>query len=243
MTPRFAANVSMLFTELPFAERFDAAVAAGFEGVEFHWPAEPVPSGFEVVLMNFDGGDVAAGGRGIVNDPARWRAHVPEAVSLARRLGCPRMNALVGLDDGRPRARQLAGAAAEVAFAARAAAPITVLVEAINTLDHGPYLLSDTAQAAAFVRAVGEPNVALQYDVFHMTRMGEDVEAALRAHRDLVAHVQIADHPGRGEPGSGSIDFEALFALLDELGYDGWVSAEYRPTGRTEESLGWLPTR
>ena len=143
---------------------------------------------------------------------------------------------------GRAR-EQLAGAAAEVAFAARAAAPITVLVEAINTLDHGPYLVSDTAQAAAFVRAVGEPNVALQYDVFHMTRMGEDVEAALRAHRDLIAHVQIADHPGRGEPGSGSIDFEALFALLDELGYDGWVSAEYRPTGRTEESSGWLPTR
>jgi hydroxypyruvate isomerase len=90
---------------------------------------------------------------------------------------------------------------------------------------------------------VGEPNVALQYDVFHMARMGEDVEAALRAHIDLVAHVQIADLPGRGEPGSGSLDFSALYALLEELGYGGWVSAEYRPSGSTEASLGWLPTR
>ena len=240
MTLRFAANVSMLFTELPFAERFAAARDAGFEGVEFHWPAEPVPPGFEVVLMNFDGGDIAAGERGIVNDPARWRAHVPVAVELARSLGCLRMHALVGIDDGRPRDEQLARAAEEVAFAARAAAPITVLVEAINTLDHGPYLVSSTKDAAAFAARVDEPNVAVQFDVFHMTRMGEDVEASLREHIDVIAHVQIADHPGRGEPGSGSIDFDALFALLDELGYDGWVSAEYQPTGRTEHGLEWL---
>ena len=240
MTCRFAANVSMLFTELPFAERFSAARKAGFEAVEFHWPDEPVPPGFEVALMNFDGGDIAAGDRGYLNDPPRWRAHVPVAVELARSLGCGRMNALVGLDDGRPRSEQLERAAEEVAFAARAASPITVLIEAINTLDHGSYLIPDTAAAVAFVRAVGEPNVAVQYDVFHMTRMGEDVEAALREHIDVIAHVQVADHPGRGEPGSGSIDFEALFALLDELGYAGWVGAEYRPTGRTEDSLGWL---
>jgi hydroxypyruvate isomerase len=244
VTPRFAANLSMLFTELPFRDRAAAAAAAGFEGVEFWWPDVPlgdIPPGLEVVLMNFDGGDVAAGERGYLNDPARWRAHVPIAVELANSLRCMRMNALVGLDDGRPRAEQLAGAAREVAFAARAAAPITVLVEAINTLDHGPYLIDNTEQAAAFVHAVGEPNVRLQFDVFHMTRMGEDVEAALREHIDVIAHVQIADHPGRGEPGSGSIDFEGLFGLLDELGYQGWVSAEYRPTGGTEDSLSWLP--
>jgi len=157
VTPRFAANVSMLFTELPFAERFDAATAAGFGGVEFWWPEEPVPPGFEVVLMNFDGGDIAAGERGYLNDPARWRAHVPVAVGLARSLGCTRMNALVGLDDGRARSEQLERAADEVAFAARAAFPITVLVEAINTLDHGPYLISDTAAAAAFCRRSASP--------------------------------------------------------------------------------------
>jgi hydroxypyruvate isomerase len=199
------------------------------------------------VLVNFDGGSVGAGERGYVNDPARsgrWREHVPVALEFARTLGCGQMNALVGLSlPGVAREEQLERAAANVRFAARAAAPVMVLIEAINTLDHGPYLLSSTAEAAAFLRAVGEPNVALQYDVFHMTRMGEDVPAALREHIDVIAHVQIADHPGRGEPGSGSIDFDALYALLDELGYDGWVSAEYRPTGSTEASLGWLPTR
>jgi hydroxypyruvate isomerase len=244
MTIRFAANVSMLFTELPFAERFEAARAAGFDGVELWWPNEPVPPGFEVALMNFDGGDVTAGERGVLDDEERWRAHVPEAVALARSLGCLRMNALVGLDDGRPRDVQLETAAAQVAFAARAAAPITVLTEAINTIDVPRYRLSSTADAAAFIARVDEPNVALQYDVFHMTRMGEDVEGALREHIDAIAHIQVADHPGRGEPGSGSIDFDALFAVLDDLGYDGWVSAEYRPTtARTEDSLAWLPTR
>ena len=250
MKPRFAANVSILFGELPFAERFGAAARAGFEGVEFWWPEEPLDvvieaaRGHEVVLVNFDGGSLADGERGYVNDPARaevWRAHVPEAVAFARAVGCGRMNALVGLAlPDVPREAQLAQAAEQVRFAARAAAPITVLIEAINTRDHGPYLVSSTAEAASFVRAVGEPNVALQFDVFHMARMGEDVFAALREYIDVIAHVQIADHPGRGEPGSGSFDFDALHTLLDELGYDGWVSAEYRPTGATEASLGWL---
>ncbi|HEY6891720.1 MAG TPA: TIM barrel protein [Solirubrobacter sp.] len=250
MTPRFAANLSILFGELPFLERFEAAAAAGFEAVEFWWPEEPLAAvaeaarGHRVVLINFDGGALEAGERGYVNDAARvdrWRAHVPVAVEFARSVGCGRMNALVGLAlPDVPRAQQLALAAEQVRFAARAAAPITVLIEAINTHDHGPYLVSRTAEAAAFARAVGEPNVALQYDVFHMARMGEDVFAALREHIDVIAHVQIADHPGRGEPGSGSFDFAALYALLDELGYEGWVSAEYRPTGSTSSSLGWL---
>jgi hydroxypyruvate isomerase len=252
--PRFAANVSILFTERPFVERFAAAAAAGFGAVEFWWPEEPLDAvesaiaaaELEVVLVNFDGGSVVVGERGFVNDPARearWRSHVPVALSFARRIGCGRMNALVGLSlPGVSRDEQLVRAAANVRFAARAAAPMSVLIEAINTVDHGPYLLSNTADAAAVVRAVGEPNVFLQYDVFHMARMGEDVEAALREHIDLIAHVQIADLPGRGEPGSGSLDFPALYALLDELGYDGWVSAEYWPTTpSTEASLaGWF---
>jgi hydroxypyruvate isomerase len=252
--PRFAANVSILFTERPFLSRFAAAAAAGFSAVEFWWPDEPLDAvaaavadaGVEVVLINFDGGSVEIGERGFVNDASReprWRSHVPEALSFARRLGCERMNALVGLSlPGVSREEQLARAAANVRFAARTAAPISVLIEAINTIDHGPYLLPSTASAAAFVRAVGEPNVFLQYDVFHMARMGEDVEASLREHIDLIAHVQIADLPGRGEPGSGSLDFSALYALLDELGYGGWVSAEYRPTTvSTEASLaGWF---
>ena len=246
----FAANVSILFTERPFLERFEAARRAGFEAVEFWWPSEPPeavrkpPRACAVALINFDGGDVAAGDRGLINDPARearFHANVPVALELARAVGCEQLNALVGLAlPGVPRAEQLERAAANVRLAARAVAPRRVLIEAINTLDHGPYLLSSTADAAAFVRAVGEPNVALQYDVFHMARMGEDIEVALREHIGLIAHVQLADHPGRGEPGSGELDFPALFALLDELGYDGYVSAEYVPTRTTEETLGWL---
>ena len=220
------ANVSILFTERPFLERFAAARRAGFGAVEFWWPTDDPAAvagavrdaGVEVALINFDGGDVAAGDRGLANDPARearFHANVPVALELARAVGCRQLNALVGIAlPELPRDEQLARAAANVRLAARAAAPLTVLIEAINTLDNGPYLVPTTAEAAAFVRAVGEPNVRLQYDVFHMTRMGEDVEAALREHIDAIAHVQIADHPGRGEPGSGQIDFAALFAHL-----------------------------
>ena len=249
----FAANVSILFTERPFLERFAAAREAGFAAVEFWWPSEPpaavarAAAGLRVALINFDGGDVAAGDRGLINDPARearFRANVPVALELARAVGCEQLNALVGLAlPGVSRSVQLARAAENVRFAARAVAPRRVLIEAINTHDHGPYLLTSTADAAAFVRAVGEPNVALQYDVFHMARMGEDVAAALREHIGLIAHVQIADHPGRGEPGSGDLDFPALFGLLEELGYDGYISAEYVPTRRTEETLqSWMPS-
>ena len=256
MAPRFAANVSILFSERPFVERFGAAARAGFGAVEFWWPggedlgavaAAVRDAGVEVVLMNFDGGDLAAGDRGLVNDAdreARFRDNVPVALAFASEVGCRRLNALVGLEhDREPRQAQLARAAGHVRWAAREAARqgARVLVEAINTIDNGPYLLSRTRDAAAFVRAVGEPNVGLQYDVFHMQRMEGDLSATIRDHIDLIAHVQVADVPGRGEPGTGEIRFEHLYGVLDELGYDGWVGAEYRPTtARTEDSLGWL---
>jgi hydroxypyruvate isomerase len=256
VSPRFAANVSILFSERPFLDRFEAAARAGFVDVEFWWPdgedldavrAAVGDAGVGVVLINFDGGDLAAGDRGLINDgerEGRFRDNVPVALDLARSVGCRQLNALVGLElPGVPREDQLARARDNVRLAARAAAPhgIRVLIEAINTRDNGPYLLASTADAAAFVREVGEPNVALQYDVFHMRRMDEDVERAVREHAGEIAHVQIADWPGRGEPGTGRIDFEAIYALLDELGYEGHVSAEYRPMARsTEDSLGWL---
>jgi hydroxypyruvate isomerase len=252
---RFAANVSMLFTERPFVERFGAAARAGFHAVEFWWPggeelddvvAAVREAGLQVVLFNFDAGDMAAGDRGLLNDPAReaqFREHVPRALELAGTLDCRLLNALVGLElPGTPRQEQLARAQANVRFAARALAPhgMQVLVEAINTHDNGPYLLHRTEQASAFAAAVGEPNVALQYDVFHMQRMEGDLTATLRRHVHEIAHVQIADVPGRAEPGTGEIRFPHLFDVLDELGYAGHVGLEYRPaTARTEESLGW----
>lgn len=257
MPPRFAANVSILFTERPFLERFEAAARAGFGAVELWWPdgedldavaAAVRDAGVDVVLINFDGGDLAAGDRGLANDPARearFLANVPEALGLAGAVGCTQLNALVGLAlPGVPREEQLARARANVGQAASAAAQqgARVLVEAINTHDNGPYLVPRTRDAAAFVRAIGAPNVALQYDVFHMRRMGEDVTAALADHADMLAHVQIADVPGRGQPGTGEIDFGEIYAALDALGYEGHVGAEYRPTTpTTEASLDWLP--
>jgi hydroxypyruvate isomerase len=254
--PRFAANVSILFMERPFLERFEAAARAGFGGVEFWWPAgerlEDViaavhDANLEVVLFNFDAGDLAAGDRGLLNDPdreGRFFDHIPQAIELARAVGCRQLNALVGLElTGVDREEQLKRAQYNMRRTARAVAPhgIRVLIEAINTYDNGPYLLYRTDQASAFLHAVGEPNVALQYDVFHMQRMEGNLTANLRRYIDEIAHVQIADAPGRGEPGTGEIRFEYVFEILDELGYAGHVGLEYKPTTETTEmSLRWV---
>jgi hydroxypyruvate isomerase len=254
--PRFAANVSLLFGERPFLERPEAARRAGFQAVEFWWPhgerlddvaAAVRDAGVEVALLNFDGGDIPAGERGYLNDPARvarFHEHVPEAIDLARAVGCRQLHALVGQElPGVELAEQLERARAALKRTARAVAPhgLRVLVEALSTYDSGPVLISRTAQASAFVRSVGEPNVALQYDVFHMQRMEGNIGATLERHIGEIAHVQVADAPGRGEPGTGEIRFEYVFERLAQLGYDGWVAAEYVPTTpTTEESLGWM---
>jgi hydroxypyruvate isomerase len=251
-----AANVSILFTERPFLERFGAAAKAGFAAVEFWWPHGEHPpdliaavrdAGVDVVLINFDGGDLAAGDRGLANDPdreERFHDNIPIAIDLARRMKCRQMNALVGIElPDIPRGEQLARAAANIRRAARAAAPhgIRVLIEALNTFDNGPCLISRTHQAVDFIAQIGEPNVAVQYDVFHMQRMEGNLVETIRANIGQIAHVQIADVPGRGEPGTGEIDFAEVFGTLAELGYVGHISAEYRPTTKaTEASLGWL---
>lgn len=255
MPPRFAANVSTMFTERRFLDRFDAAAAAGFNAVEFWWPAEQTiddvvsavrDADLEVVLFNFDGGDLAAGDRGLLNDPdreERFHDNVPQAVELALAVGCQQLNALVGLEQPEvDRAEQLERARNNVRHAARQVAPhgIRVLIEAINTYDNGPYLLHRTDQASSFLHAVAEPNLGLQYDVFHMQRMEGNLAATLRRYIDEIAHVQIADAPGRGEPGTGEIRFEYIFETLDDLGYTGHVGLEYIPTTETTEaSLGW----
>jgi hydroxypyruvate isomerase len=255
--PRYCANISLLFAEAPLLERPALAARAGFSAIEMWWPpadaldavADAVrDAGVEVVLLNFDAGDMAAGDRGLAGDPARidaFRANVPVALELAGRLGCTRLNALVGLRvPSLPLDEQLEVARENVARAADAAAEqgASVLIEAVNTFENGPYLLSRTEQALAFVDAVGRPNVALQYDAYHMQRMEGNLTATLRAHIGRIGHVQIADSPGRGEPGTGEIRFEYVLGELDRLGYEGWVGLEYRPsTGSTEQSLVWLP--
>lgn len=254
---RFSANVSILFKEAPFLERFGRVREAGFSAVEFWWPsgedlgeveAAVSDAGLSVALFNFDAGDMPAGDRGLVSDPdraGRFRENVPVALELARRLGCRRMNVLVGHEkEGMGREEQLALARENVAFAADRAreASVTVLVEAVNTFENGPYLLYTTGQTVEFVRGVGRENVGVQHDLYHMQRMEGNLVATLRENIGHIGHVQVADSPGRGEPGTGEIHYPYVLAELEGLGYDGYVGLEYNPTtGTTEESFSWLP--
>lgn len=253
---RFSVNVSILFKEAPFLERFGRAREAGFGAVEFWWHGGEEPdevekairdAGVEVALFNFDAGDMPAGDRGLVSDPARqdrFRENVPVALDLAQRLGCRRMNVLLGHEiPGMQRAEQFALARENVRFAADAVgeAGVEVVVEAVNTIENGPYLIHTTREAVEFARSVG-PDVRIQHDFYHMQRMEGDLAANLREHYGMVGHVQIADSPGRGEPGTGEIHYPYLLGVLEELGYEGYVGLEYNPTTETtEQSLGWLP--
>jgi len=253
---KFSANLSILFKEAPLLERFGRAAEAGFSAVEFWWPGHDVELGqieravedaaLEVALFNFDAGDMPAGERGLAGNPDReqqFRDNVPVALELARSLGCRRINVLVGHEiPGMDRAEQLALARENVRFAADDAAGITVMVEAVNTFENGPYLLYTTAQAVEFVREVGRENVRVQHDFYHMQRMEGNLVATLREHIGSIGHVQIADSPGRGEPGTGEIHYPYVLGELERLGYDGYVGLEYNPTTETtEESLEWLP--
>jgi hydroxypyruvate isomerase len=256
---RISLNVHMLFTEAPLLERFGLAAAAGFEAVESWWPvgedldayrAAIQASGLQLALLNFDGGDPAAGDRGLLSDRERahaFRANVPVAVALAADLGCRRLNALVGLErPGQSREQQLRLAVENVRWAADLAAAqgAEVLIEPINWRDNGPYLLDRFDEAAAFIGEVGRPNVRLQFDAYHAQVTEGDAVAALERHAPLVAHVQLADAPGRGAPGSGGeVDFAALCATLDRVGYDGYVGLEHLPGGPTPDGLAWLPAR
>ncbi len=254
---RFCANVSILFKEAPLLQRFGRAKEAGFSAVEFWWPSgEDLAevegairaAGLEVALFNFDAGDMPAGDRGLISDPDRqgqFRENVPVALELAHRLGCTKLNALVGQEiQGLGRDEQLDLARENVAWAAGRAAEygIEVLVEAVNTFENGPYLLYTTREAVAFVRAVGAANVKIQYDYYHMQRMEGNLAVNVREHMDLIGHVQVADSPARGEPGTGEIHYPYVLGVLEELGYDGYVGLEYNPTTeRTEDSFGWIP--
>jgi hydroxypyruvate isomerase len=253
---RFSANLSFLFKDVPFDERFRRAADAGFSGVEFMWPgldlvdsvaAAVQETGLEVALFNFDAGDMAAGDRGLAGDPdrrAQFRDNVPVALELASRIGCRRLNALVGVHrPGLELASQLEVARENVAWAAQQARAqgATIMIEAVNSQENGPYLLDTTAKAVSFLDAVGTDNVALQYDVYHMQRMEGNLADTISRLLPRIGHVQIADPPRRSEPGTGEVNFGFLLGLLEHVGYDGWVGLEYNPsTSTTEESLGWM---
>ncbi len=259
-----AANISLLFTEHPLLERPAAAARAGFEAVEMWWPfATAAPTrddvetlvdaitaaGVRLVALNFPAGDMTAGDRGLLSDPVRaaaFRAGVAGAVEVAGRTGCRLFNALYGnAVDGIDVAAQHHQAATNLAFAAMAVDRIggCVLVEAVNTRENPRYLLpnaEDAARVVSTARASGHSNVALLADVYHWAASGADPVRTLEDHAGLIGHVQIADCPGRHEPGTGSVDFAGVREALHRIGYRGAVAAEYRPAGRTEDGLGWF---
>jgi hydroxypyruvate isomerase len=253
--PRFAANISMLFTEYPFAERIDRAAAAGFRAVEILYPYDEdtgeigrslARNGMELALFNIPAGDVAAGQRGMANDPRcieRFREGVQQAVTLAQELGCRKLNCLAGLSlTDVPVHEQWETLRANLRHAAEEAAKRDVLqvIEPLNTFDNPGFMICTPHRGFSLIEEIAHPNLRLQYDVYHAQRMEGNLAQTIRDHIGLIGHVQIADNPGRHEPGTGEINYPFVFRTLDEAGYAGWVSLEYAPTGRTEDSLAWM---
>lgn len=253
--PRFAANLTMLFNEVDFLDRFGAAARAGFEGVEYLFPyAYPRDAlverlganGLVQVLHNLPAGDWAAGERGIACHPARvgeFQDGVGKAIEYARALGCPRVNCLAGIaPPGVPDERLRETLVGNLRFAARhlAAAGIELVVEAINTRDIPGFYLCRTPQVLSVLDEAGITGAAVQYDAYHMQIMEGDLAPTLERNLARIGHVQIADHPGRHEPGTGEIHYPFLFAHLDRIGYRGWVGCEYKPATTTEAGLGWF---
>jgi len=255
MPLQFSANLSFLFAEHDFLDRFGAAARTGFAGVEFHFPyahdkavlAEVVlTSGVEVVLFNLPAGNWAAGDRGIACQPERkaeFQDGVGHAIEYAEALGCTRLNCLAGIPAG-DSAMAVDTLVDNLRFAAAVTqrAGIELLLEPLNTRDTPDFLVSTSAQAMRVIDAVGSRNLFLQYDIYHAQVMEGDLAHTLETLLPRIGHVQIADNPGRHEPGSGEINFPFLFCRLDALGYAGWIGCEYQPRGATADSLGWLET-
>ncbi|MCX9158458.1 TIM barrel protein, partial [Niveibacterium sp. 24ML] len=256
--PRFAANLSWLFTEHAFPDRFKAAADAGFKAVEFLFPYDYAPdeiarwqrdANVQTVLFNLPPGIWQNGERGLAAQPGReqdFRISVELALLHARALGTRRLHAMAGMaDPDHLRSEQMASYVANLRHAARrcASAGVELLIEAINPVDMPHYFLTRISQALEVIAAVGEPNLRLQFDAYHVLQMGEDVHEAFRQAAPHVGHIQIAGSPGRHEPDSGTYDYRALFDLIDASGFSAWIGCEYRPAGRTEDGLGWLKDR
>lgn len=255
---RLAANLSMLFNEHDFLDRFAAASQAGFRGVEYLFPYAYAPdtlgellaeTGLEQVLFNLPPGDWEAGERGLASLPGReaeFRDSVAEALRYAQVLDCPRVHAMAGLlpadaDQHEARAAHHATYIENLRFAAREAAKVgrEVLIEPINTRDMPGFFLSRQAQAMAVLEEVGEPNLRLQFDLYHCQIMDGDLIRHLEQQFAAIGHVQIAGVPERHEPDVGEVHYPALFERLEALGYEGWVGCEYRPAADTRQGLGW----
>jgi hydroxypyruvate isomerase len=253
--PRFCANISMLFTEQPFLDRFAAASSAGFAAVECQFPYVAPPGdiadrlerhGLAHVLINLPAGDWSKGDRGIACDPSRvgeFRDGVGHALSYAAAMKCRMINCLAGIKPAHvPRETALATMSANIAFAANelARAGIELVIEPINRFDVPGFLLNRSSEALDVIDAAGAGGVKLQYDIYHMQRMEGELAATIERLLPRIGHIQIADTPGRHEPGTGEINFPFLFKHLDRLGYRGWVGCEYSPASGTVDGLGWM---
>lgn len=255
MSLRFAPNLSMLFTEAPFLERFGAAAGAGFQTVEFLFPYEAGVEnvaartddlGLTVALFDVPPGDLARGEIGFLGVPGResaFREGLDIALAAAVRLRCGCLNVLAGArQPGIDRAAQVACAVDNLTWAAPLAADagVTLLVEALNPTDFPHYLLHNTAEAWGVVRGASHPRVKLQYDVYHAQMTEGNLIATIAERMPDIGHIQIADVPGRHQPGTGEIRYPAIFAQLEALGYDGYIGLEYHPSQGTRASLSWL---
>lgn len=253
--PKFAANLTMLFNEVPFLERFALARKAGFDAVEFLFPYAFAASeirrrlddnGLKLVLHNLPAGNWDAGERGITCLPDRsdeFRSGVAQAIEYAQALGVGQLNCLVGkapagVDDATLRKTLVANLLYAAGQFDRAG--LKLLVEPINRYDIPGFYLNRSDQTLQLLDEVGAANAFLQYDIYHMQRSEGELAATMQKHLARIAHIQLADNPGRNEPGSGEIHYAFLFAHLDRIGYSGWIGCEYKPATTTEAGLGWL---
>ncbi len=253
--PRFAANLTMLFNEVPFLDRFERAAQAGFEAVEFLFPydfkADEIKkrlndNGLTLVLHNLPAGDWAAGEHGIACHSDRvdeFRADIARGIDYAMALGVGQLNVLAGkAPAGVPESvlrETLVGNLAHAATALKGAG-LKLLIEPINIYDIPGFYLNRTVQALALLDDVGADNAFVQYDIYHAQRMEGELAATLQTNLARIGHIQLADNPGRHEPGTGEINYPFLFAHLDRIGYSGWIGCEYKPASSTEAGLGWL---
>jgi hydroxypyruvate isomerase len=252
--PKFAANLTMLYNEVPFLDRFEKAASNGFTAVEFLFPyafetadikARLDAHKLTLVQHNLPAGNWDAGERGIACHPdrvAEFREGVAKAISVATALGVKQLNCLAG--------KTPAGVAADAVrktfvenlrFAAGELkkAGLKLLIEPINTFDIPGFYLSGTNQALSIMDEVGADNLFLQYDIYHMQRMEGELAASMQKHLTRIGHLQLADNPGRNEPGTGEINYTFLFKFIDQIGYNGWIGCEYKPAAATEAGLGW----
>jgi hydroxypyruvate isomerase len=252
--PKLAANLTLLFNEVAFADRFAAAARAGFRGVEYLFPYEYDKDELKQhlaqhqltqVLHNLPAGNWNAGERGIGCHPdriAEFEAGVDTAIEYAMALGCRQLNCLAGV---RPSgldpvdARETLVRNLQFAAVRLKAAGIRLLIEPINTRDIPGFFLCNTQQAADIVKAVGSDNLFVQYDIYHMQIMEGDLAPTIERNLKLIAHMQLADTPGRHEPGTGEINYPFLLGFIDRIGYRGWIGCEYKPAGTTEAGLAW----